>query len=652
MCDSRCPVYKDCCPDANRTEVDLGIHFDCVQTPFDGAVYMIKSCPDEWNVTSIKEQCLAQNPIPLSYDILLKLPVTSTNGITYGNVFCAICNLDTSYDFWNVGFTYEYSASDVNVFNSSSLNISQYSVDRTIDVKDILAKLSFNETGQMFWSSYVNESFYKCYLQAKAPSSITSLRYCVPDVIRSCQDGKICEGFTSYVYLGDHVYKNLECARCNGKIEEFKGCPQQSKTQDENLLEIPIADSVIPKVPHCDDFPADSTAYELLCKKKEAEDISNEDCYMSAKASKTLCYINKFYYRSHNDYYNVNNETVFIYEYDSEFPEIEWAAYDDDKIYVCGRQVPRTRYQRVMNTINDVTTEVLIKISIICIVLHLLAFSQLPELQNLSGKNLASFCVSLLAAFISFDIGPWLPSCEIVAIVAHYCFLSCFTWMLIMSYDVWLSLYRATAKFRTSGGKHHLKFLIYSILAWALPLFVVGPAIYAEFSPPNVVNCDLKPAYGKFDQCFIAKKTPLLYFFFLPATLIFVVNICFFAHTAYMIYLSQRKTVNPNTRHDFRLYTRLGLLMGLTWTLGFFVTVTNSELIGLLFTIFNMSQGIFIFFGFTFKRKTAKGLLHRHRDNKFLSSTFSTFVSSNDMPTATVVSECTTSPRQTQMDAL
>ncbi|XP_065205948.1 uncharacterized protein LOC135835553 [Planococcus citri] len=528
MCDDKCHYYKDCCRDTNRTEDDIGVQFLCTKTPFDGDVYMIQSCPKEWNVTSIKENCLAQNPVTLSYDILLKLPVTSTsNGVTYGNVFCAICHEETKYDFWNVGFTYEF----INV-SSTSLN----SDDRSIDVKDILDNLSFNETGEMIWSSQVKESFYRCNLQAKLPSRITSLRYCVPDVIRSCANGTICEGYSSYVYIGDTVYKNSECAECNDiKSNELKGCSQTTKISDENVTEILITDSSVPKVPHCDDFPVDTPAQNLICKKQDhtPEETSTEECYFLQKSKKPFCYINKFYHLTNQEFYYVNNETVFVKEYDWEFPEYEWAALNNTTIYVCGRQIPKTRYQRIMDYINDLITEILIKISIVCVVLHLLAFWQLPELRNLSGKNLASFCVALLAAFLSYDIGPWLPSCETLAILTHYSFLSCFAWMLIMSYDVWFTLYRATSQSRTSAGNHRITFLIYSILAWTLPLCVVGPAVYVEFAPSNVVSCDLKPAYGKFDQCFIAQKMPFIYFFFIPATTIFFINICFFAHTAY-----------------------------------------------------------------------------------------------------------------------
>jgi hypothetical protein len=47
-------------------------------------------------------------------------------------------------------------------------------------------------------------------------------------------------------------------------------------------------------------------------------------------------------------------------------------------------------------------------VSIIFLVLHLTAFILLPELRNLSGKNLASLCFSLLAAYTVFIVGQFL----------------------------------------------------------------------------------------------------------------------------------------------------------------------------------------------------------------------------------------------------
>lgn len=74
-------------------------------------------------------------------------------------------------------------------------------------------------------------------------------------------------------------------------------------------------------------------------------------------------------------------------------------------------------------------------------------------------------------------------------------------------------------------------------------------------------------------------------------------------------------------------------MMGLTWTLGSLTYITGSVFVGLMFTIMNMSQGIFIFFGFTFKKKFIKLLLEKHKNNRFLTTTLSTFVSPNSVST-------------------
>lgn len=324
-----------------------------------------------------------------------------------------------------------------------------------------------------------------------------------------------------------------------------------------------------------------------------------------------------------------------------QFNNSEYYQIDNKTMYICGHKIPRTFIQQIYDTVDDWVTAILIKLSIICLMLHLLIFQQLPEMKNLSGKNLSVFCLWLLLALLGFEIGPRLPRCEIVAVILHYSLLSCFTWMLIMSYDCWLSLYRATKKFRAAGGKHANKFLLYCLLSTIVPLAVITVSLYFELSPPSVVPCEHKLGYGKYKQCFIGQKFGFITFFIIPASSIFFCNVCFFAHTAYMIFLSQRTTVNPNTRNDFKLYTRLALMMGLTWTLGTLLFFTDSILVGLLFSVLNMSQGIFIFFGFTFKQKTLKQLLNKHKNNPKLSSFLSTFVQEHNSDTAT---------QQTQLD--
>lgn len=64
-------------------------------------------------------------------------------------------------------------------------------------------------------------------------------------------------------------------------------------------------------------------------------------------------------------------------------------------------------------------------VSIVFLLLHLLAFALVPELRNLSGKNLASLCLSLLVAYVSFIAGQFMgpedgAGCLVTAVLTYY----------------------------------------------------------------------------------------------------------------------------------------------------------------------------------------------------------------------------------------
>ncbi len=620
MCDEKCAQFGDCCADSQfRNSDSKKENFTCAETAFDGYVYMKTFCPPSWNETVIKQNCENRNISLLNTDVWLSTPVINVSTqVSYRNAFCALCNGEYEFAFWLVGI----SCDDDTVTDSGN---------STMD--DILSNLSLNDTAEWFWMYKTTNSTRRCAMQGKLPiGGEEYVRYCVPNVVDTCLPqwkdlSENCSSYASYAYTENKAFKNPTCLQCNNVFLPTSCSPPKLNIPDVSYT-IAI-DGKIPKIDHCSEVPKNSTPYTMLCDTTAAAPASSkkltvdEECYPNTK-----CKINgKFTIGTEIVY--VDNETVYLKAWDVKYPDAEFVETDNQTIYVCGSYIPRTKTQQFFDVLDDWLSEILVKFSIIFLLLHLLIFQQLPEMKNLSGKTLAVFCVTLLIALSCFEVGPLLPRCEIVAMLQHYMFMSCFMWMLIMSYDCWLSMYRATKKFRQSGGKHMGKFLIYCALAWAIPLIVVGAGVYAQFAPTNTISCEWKPAYGKYGQCFIGQVKGLYVFFFLPATCMFLGNIGFFAHTAYMIYLSQRKTVNPNTRNDFQLYTRLALMMGLTWTLGSILTIYDNIVLALLFSVFNMSQGIFIFFAFTFKEKTLKLLLNKHQDNSFISSTLSTLVSSN-----------------------
>ncbi|KAK7601659.1 hypothetical protein V9T40_009100 [Parthenolecanium corni] len=624
MCDEKCGLFDDCCKDSNFIPRQPSKeNFSCVETATNGFVYMKTACPSSWNSsTAIRENCESTNPMLLTLDVWITTPVTDLQtNITYRNMFCAFCHQVYEFDFWKLGLTCSPSANEPS------------QVPLHLD-ENILSKLHINDASPDSWIyDTPDNATYHCLYHGKVEED-TYLRYCVPSVVDSCSPNWLgspnCSTYTSYAFVDNKVFKNPDCLACNN-VSKPATCIHPSPKHLNSTLTVNILNKNIMKIPRCHEIPGNASAYEIICPTEKPAIKEITEC--SSNSNKCLI---DGYFDISSDINFLDNVTIHVKSRDMTFNDSEYLKVNNSFIYVCGHEIPRTVLQQIYDTVDDWVSEILIKLSIVCLVLHLFFFQQLPEMKNLSGKNLAVFCFMLLIALLGFEIGPRLPRCEILAVVLHYSLLSCFTWMLIMSYDCWLSLYRATKKFRAAGGKHSNKFLIYCALSNIVPMAVVSVALYFELSPPSVIPCEHKLGYGKYKQCFIAQKFGFIVFFIIPASIMFFCNVCFFAHTAYMIFLSQRTTVNPNTRNDFKLYTRLALMMGLTWTLGTLLFVTDFILVGLLFSILNMSQGIFIFFGFTFKQKTLKQLLNKHKNNPKVSSILSTFVQENVSESATV----------------
>ena len=82
--------------------------------------------------------------------------------------------------------------------------------------------------------------------------------------------------------------------------------------------------------------------------------------------------------------------------------------------------------------------------SIFCLCCHLVLFCLVPDLRNLSGKNLASLCVCLLIGYICFVTSPFETpgsgGCRALGIVMYTAFIASFFWMNVMAFDVFITL--------------------------------------------------------------------------------------------------------------------------------------------------------------------------------------------------------------------
>ena len=123
-----------------------------------------------------------------------------------------------------------------------------------------------------------------------------------------------------------------------------------------------------------------------------------------------------------NEYEVLNNGTVYVRPYDRKLSKFEYAIQTNDRLVVCAPEA--TYYVDKFGPAAGYLSFAGALISIICILAHLFACCLVPELRNLSGKNLASLCVALLVIYSMFLGMPFIEiqstSCTVMAVVLYY----------------------------------------------------------------------------------------------------------------------------------------------------------------------------------------------------------------------------------------
>ncbi|CAL4069888.1 unnamed protein product [Meganyctiphanes norvegica] len=299
------------------------------------------------------------------------------------------------------------------------------------------------------------------------------------------------------------------------------------------------------------------------------------------------------------------NGTVYVEKYNSIYQKTEYEIHRDG-ILVCTISPESGKFSPLMGHV----TLAGLSLSCLGILTHLIAFLIVPDLRNLSGKNLASLCIVLLAAYATFILGIFGESgkteCFIVAAAMYYFFLSSFCWMNIMAFDIWRTLRMATSELRVSQGGQWRKFIFYSLYGWLVPLAALVVVVLLDTASPEGFPKDFLPSLGQ-RWCWFGQRKALLIFFAAPLATLMGVNFIFFVFSARIIADTQQSTskmssCNPH-QDQFKLYMRLALLMGLTWISGIVAGYLQMEAIWYAFVLLNTLQGVFIFLAFTCTRK-------------------------------------------------
>jgi hypothetical protein len=75
-------------------------------------------------------------------------------------------------------------------------------------------------------------------------------------------------------------------------------------------------------------------------------------------------------------------------------------------------------------------------------------------------------------------------ACKVTAVVTYYSFLSSFSWLLLIAFDVWYALRLSVKQLRIlSAGSRPHAFITYSTLGWLIfPVILTSAALSMDYS--------------------------------------------------------------------------------------------------------------------------------------------------------------------------
>jgi hypothetical protein len=275
--------------------------------------------------------------------------------------------------------------------------------------------------------------------------------------------------------------------------------------------------------------------------------------------------------------------------------------------------------------------------------------------------------IALFIAQFSFLIGSLVNQhplvCFIVAITTHYGFLAAFSWMNVIAFDLYRNFSNRSSHILLSTVNINRRILKYALCAWFGPLVFVAICMILDLQ----LNVDFKksvfkPCYAGYlanckddvyfhtnpnsksmsaynmngqgicmteatrpsidstfmdtmSYCWIKNGNAALLFFGAPIGAIIIVNSILFLLTILNIRAKRRRQKLRRTRSttstDVNFFIRIAMIMGFTWTIGFFFgmfthknesSVIVNEILNYLFVLCNTSTGLFIFVLFILKQ--------------------------------------------------
>ncbi|XP_006868711.1 PREDICTED: probable G-protein coupled receptor 128 [Chrysochloris asiatica] len=201
-------------------------------------------------------------------------------------------------------------------------------------------------------------------------------------------------------------------------------------------------------------------------------------------------------------------------------------------------------------------------------------------------------------------------TCTVMAALLHYFLLVTFAWTGLSSAQLYFLLIWTMKPL----PQHFILFI--SLIGWGVPAIVVGMTIGIIYSL-NEDGTQWEFSYRQESICWLAvpegsdfQKSPLLWSFFLPVTVILISNVVIFIVITVKVLWrnNQNLTSTKKISSIKKILSTLSIavVFGITWLLAYFMLLGNENItiiFSYIFCLFNTTQGLQIFIFYTVRTK-------------------------------------------------
>ncbi|XP_071952463.1 uncharacterized protein [Antedon mediterranea] len=628
-CDDLCLFYGDCCRDylyccgndykfktmESSFKKQLAISADttkprwnCVNDPegiqpsFEG-ILVVVTCPPIWTIEDIRRKCEEGRLNVATEDL-----VYDSRGYVYVNQFCAICNMDTTSS--------SNSTLNINGTFNSLLNTTEFVVEGIIteaiqlrqcplflddtclpNHPDSLVVFGCTAFLEGFFS---NNGAYKNYMCEQCNILlITSESVWRDDTTNSIigWSPPIIEIF----YLPPKL-EIIEVQKCNvnefydDSIQRCQNCENGTIITESEYLSAQNALDITLLVDSRDD---DGSGYNSVTSREEPRDSNDGRAPSSADTFVCITSCNVI---EQDGTENQPTEDDGWITLSTNGSKLSCRILKNDLVNVTTGRL--FSYDSTMTVLNILVCV----ISLIALFVSILTLCCFRSLLNLPGICRLCLMISIFfAQFIMLTIAYITKPrqlCTGTAVVMHFFWLALFSWSNVLAFD--LARVFGTQSSRPSTSKKRRLLGLYVLYGWGLPLIIATLSTGLHFSGKFDFS------YGGETFCWFSDRHSLLLGFGIPVSICIALNCVLYLITVVGIWKVHRVTefaVQENQRRnkrkdELKLYIKLSILMGVTWSLVFITVYTDEPVLWYIFIILNGLQGFFIFIAFTCNHQT------------------------------------------------